>query len=270
MVYGKNLNSTYVPLAAQIITERGYYKGVPIKRLIGPEPMKAAARFIMDCEPGAIIAFQNTNTQTRLAVGVVQCHLRNKGFDPGKVDGWAGPQTDYALDQYMGKVEYFLDFPEPKQVWPKQADVPAFYGEKGQHQVTIKSPFPLVCAWNNDLIIEHMSVHEKVADSATRILEAIHKAYSEVQVREFGINQFGGSLNVRLMRGSAVMWSMHSWGIAQDWYPQMNQFKWGRDKAVFARPEYNAFINCFEAEGWNSLGRKKNYDWMHFQAAIIP
>jgi hypothetical protein len=67
------------------------------------------------------------------------------------------------------------------------------------------------------------------------------------------------------MRGGSS-WSVHSFGAAIDFLPDENQLKWGKDKASLARPEYEAFWEIWENEGWMSLGRRKNYDWMHVQA----
>ena len=70
------------------------------------------------------------------------------------------------------------------------------------------------------------------------------------------------------MRGG-TRWSTHAWGIAIDYDPDRNQLKWGRDRAAFARPEYDAWWRLWEEEGWVSLGRTRNYDWMHVQAAKL-
>ena len=51
--------------------------------------------------------------------------------------------------------------------------------------------------------------------------------------------------------------------------PDNNQLKWGRDRASFAKPVYDKFWNIVENEGWNSLGRTKNYDYMHFSAVSV-
>ena len=90
-------------------------------------------------------------------------------------------------------------------------------------------------------------------------------SFSDIKLR---LDRWGGCLNVRKMRGGSS-WSMHAWGIAIDFDPDRNQLKWGRDRAVFARPDYDAWWRCWEDEGWTSLGRTKNYDWMHVQAARL-
>jgi hypothetical protein len=79
---------------------------------------------------------------------------------------------------------------------------------------------------------------------------------------------FGGCLNVRRMRGGSA-WSMHSWGIAFDFDPDRNQLRWGRDRAAFAKPEYNKWFELWEEEGAVSLGRVRNFDWMHVQFARL-
>jgi hypothetical protein len=59
---------------------------------------------------------------------------------------------------------------------------------------------------------------------------------------------------------------MHAWGVAVDYDPEHNKFKWGWDRAAFARSEYDAWWKIWEDEGWTSLGRTRNFDWMHIQA----
>ena len=70
------------------------------------------------------------------------------------------------------------------------------------------------------------------------------------------------------MRGGSA-WSIHSWGAAVDLDPDNNQLRWGKNKASFAKPAYENFWKIVENEGWVSLGRERNYDWMHFQAAKL-
>ena len=70
------------------------------------------------------------------------------------------------------------------------------------------------------------------------------------------------------MRGGSS-WSMHSWGVAVDLDPDRNRLRWNSSKAYLARDEYKPFWKIVESEGWTSLGRERNYDWMHFQSAHL-
>ncbi len=58
-------------------------------------------------------------------------------------------------------------------------------------------------------------------------------------------------------------------GFAINYDPDLDQLKWGRDKAAYARPEYDAGWRFREERGWVSLGHARSYDWMHVQAAKV-
>lgn len=151
---------------------------------------------------------------------------------------------------------------------PKQKDCMKFYGGVGLHQTMLVLPYPMKLAWDKKVKVNRISVHEKVHDSAKRAFERIANVYDDEKRRTLGIDLFGGSLNVRKMRGGSS-YSMHSWGIAIDFDPERNQLKWGKDRARLARPDAVEFWRCWEAEGWVSLGRARDMDWMHVQAARL-
>lgn len=153
--------------------------------------------------------------------------------------------------------------------WPRQKDVPAFYGAVGQNQASLVLPYPMRIAWDKARVVNKITLHKKVIDSAARAFEQIAKAYPDAKVRaDLGIDLFAGSLAVRKMRGSNA-WSMHSWGIAIDFDSERNPLRWGRDRARLAQPDAIPFWEAWESEGWVSLGRTKNFDWMHIQAARL-
>ena len=152
--------------------------------------------------------------------------------------------------------------------WPRQSGVRAFYGAVGTRQTRVAVPFDFFLSWSKATRVKTITLHETVAASASRVLQTVAATYSAAERKALGLDLFGGSLNVRKMRGGSS-WSMHSWGIAIDFDPERNQLKWGAPKARLSHDDALAFWKAWEAEGWLSLGRARNYDFMHVQAARL-
>ncbi|MBB3772011.1 hypothetical protein FHS55_002620 [Angulomicrobium tetraedrale] len=155
--------------------------------------------------------------------------------------------------------------------WPTQAGVRQFYGEPGSPACTtgmVDLAYPMRIAWDKSQVIRRFRCHEKVASAFQAVFAQTLDAYGIDAIQRLGLDLFGGCYNYRPMRGSNA-WSMHAWGIAVDLDPERNQLKWGRDRAVFAKPDYERFWQIVEGQGLLSLGRARNYDWMHFQAALL-
>lgn len=130
--------------------------------------------------------------------------------------------------------------------------------------VTIRLPYPMRLAWDTDTIVNTMRCHKLVADKFLAVFNEIHREYGYEKIKELGIDLFGGCFNFRKMRGGND-WSTHSWGISIDLDPARNKLKETSKTARFARPEYKKMIDIFYKHGFISLGREKNYDWMHFE-----
>jgi hypothetical protein len=58
---------------------------------------------------------------------------------------------------------------------------------------------------------------------------------------------------------------MHSWGTAIDILAGLNGLKTKAPKAQFSKPEYKRFLEIMESNGWYSLGKRYDFDYMHFQ-----
>lgn len=218
--------------------------------------------------------------KNRKLVGYIQhiCALEN--IDAGPVDGYWGPQTDYGFEQLKvalatgKKPDPWRDdegigaVPQPNS-WPVQTqdELERYYGPVGTNQTQVVVPYPLKIAWQPDRVITKFSCHEKVADSIVRILNRVADHYGD-RIGGLGLDLWGGCLNVRKMRGGNK-WSTHSWGIAVDWFPQKNALRWNHTRAAFARPEYNMWNRLWEEEGAVSLGRARDYDWMHYQFSKV-
>lgn len=152
--------------------------------------------------------------------------------------------------------------------WPRQADCRAFYGAPGKNQTKLILPYPMRIAWDKRKTLNSFTIHSKCAESAERVLQRTFDHYGMEKIRELGLDLFGGCFNNRPMRGGSQL-SMHAFACAIDFDPERNQLKWSRDRARLAKADCAKFWEFWEAEGWVSLGRARNFDWMHVQAARL-
>ena len=216
----------------------------------------------------------------RKLIAFIQWLSKEHDIDSGTLDGYWGPQTEFAYETLQEKLETGqlpdpwrpeeLSRANPNQ-WPVQTpqkEIVKRYGQPGKNQTYIQVPYPHRLAWKLETTISRFQCHEEVHDSLLRVLNRVLAAYGKDEIKRLRLDLWGGCLNVRKMRGG-TRWSMHSWGIALDYDPTRNKLKWGRDKASFARPEYDDWWRLWEEEGWVSLGRQRNFDWMHVQAARL-
>jgi hypothetical protein len=215
----------------------------------------------------------------RKGVLCLQAYAVQSGFNPGDLDGLWGPQTEHAC----GELSHLLatgappvpwrkeEVPPNPNTWPleREAELRSFYGPPGEASlVALDLPYPLRLAWDPATSVTRLRCHTKVKASLGRVFAAVLLSYGLADLRAKRLDLFGGGYNFRQKRGGSTM-STHAWGIALDFDPDKNQLAWKRERASFARPEYDLWWRCWEDEGWISLGRTRNYDWMHVQAARI-
>lgn len=285
------LKDTYIAIQEMLRTKK-LYKGlidgeiddqtlVAIRSLVNQHPI----------EPG------NWN-RARLLIAAEQILYKEAGIEVGEIDGYVGPMTQHARDLYQAKTipvwrsmrDQIAAFNEklkaknvqtsetvdiaPKIVSPVRAkfdsprekDCMKFYGKPGTRQVDCQLPFPMVIAWNTRQRINSYKCHELVKEPMERLWNRTLEHYGLEQIQKLRLNYFGGCLNVRKKRGGDS-WSMHSWGIAVDIDPDRNALRTSKKYATLARPEYDKFWQFVYDEGAISLGKERDYDWMHFQWA---
>lgn len=216
---------------------------------------------------------------TRRDVLCLQVLCSDAGLDAGIADGWWGPQTEYACKQ-LAHLQDTGTLPLPwrdnhtvpanPNGWPLEllGDLKAFYGPPGDNLVMLELPYPLRLSWDTSTSVTRTQCNAKVRDSLSKVLTEVHREYGFEHIQELRLDLYGGGFNMRDKRGGTTL-STHAFGIAFDFDPARNKLEWNDNRASFARPEYKTWWRCWEAEGWVSLGRTRNFDWMHIQAARI-
>jgi hypothetical protein len=215
-----------------------------------------------------------------------QLFLQSAGYKIPAVDGAFGPATEKETIKFQLKnglkpdgvvgpktwnfVTNVSNNTPLSQKWPKQSytSMVNFYGPVGENQTSLDLPYIMRLAWDKNVTIKRMTCHQKCTKVFYNIFEKTLKHYGETEIKKLGLDLFGGCLNVRRVRGGSN-WSTHSWGCAIDIDPDRNQLRWGRDRAVMAKPAYEPFWKFVEEEGAVSLGRARNYDYQHFQCALL-
>jgi len=215
----------------------------------------------------------------RKAVAYLQWVCLDNDIDAGNIDGLYGPQTEaasqaLAILHSTGSIpRSFVDIvpvrENPYQFPVEQTDaLTDFYGEPcSSRLVKVPCPWTLRLDWDLRTTTGAISIHEKLSDSLAGILKSAYEIYGNDGIKKYKLDRYGGSYNCRKKRGSATSWSTHAWGIAIDWYPSGNKLKWRSDRAALAHPDLDDWWELWEKEGWVSLGRSEDRDWMHVQAA---
>jgi len=157
---------------------------------------------------------------------------------------------------------------KPKTVWPKQSNVANYFGQPGENQVMCKVPFKLVLAWDKSNSLSSYSCNELVKDAMERIWQRTFDYYGYDKIVDLRLHYFGGCLNVRRIRGGSN-WSMHAYGIAIDIDPDRNSLHTTWKNSQMSKPAYKQFVEFFYDEGFINLGKERDYDSMHFQAARL-
>lgn len=250
---------------AQLVLNRHYGHRLDTDGFTGPQTI-AATNSIADVQ-----ANPSWNDNRKL-IATLQSGIKKDGYDAGTIDGLWGQQTQTGYDQMKGQdTNWRLDEGAGASdgTWPSQSEsnLTRFYGAPGTNQGKVATPYPLKIAWDTGVVVNRFTCHEKLVMPIRRVLERVQDHYGD-QISELGLDLWGGCYNKRKMRGGS-QWSTHSWGIAIDWDPSHNQLRWKKDKASLAQPVYNQWWDLWEEEGFTSLGRAKNYDWMHIQAANV-
>lgn len=222
----------------------------------------------------------------------IQHRLNEIGFGPLEEDNRYGPRTIAAIKKFQKASSLVADgkvgpktlnalFPiTPPVIEIPKIKIPsgkpllttkqiiAKYGQPGNpaNMQIMTLPYPMIIEWAPDTICRKIQFHKLGVERLQGALEDILSFYGLEEIKRLKIDVYSGAYSFRQQRGGTD-WSRHSWPIAIDLFSQGNQLRWGRDRAVFAKPEYRKMAEAFYKNGFIGLGPEKNYDWMHWELA---
>ena len=178
-------------------------------------------------------------------------------------DGIPGDATARLIADALG-----LAAPAPpvSSAWPrdKRPDMDAFYGEPGEHLIQIEPAYQL---YYDGKKVPKISVHPKIADAVQHVFQKTLAHYGN-KIHSLGLDVYDGCYNNRPKRGGSTL-SVHAYAAALDFDADNNSLHQDHNSARFARPEYEAWWRFWEEEGAVSLGRTRDFDWMHVQFARL-
>ena len=175
-------------------------------------------------------------------------------------DGIIGPLTLRAICSALGVREV--------PTWPTQAEVrrgTSIFGSPGREEQLVNI-IPAYQLYFEGKPVRSIRVHRLIAPHVKAALEEVLQHYGPDEIHRLGLDQYGGSYNFRPTASGRSL-SMHAWGIALDFAPATNAYALKSPRATLSHPECEAWWRIWEAHGATSLGRERNYDWMHLQFA---
>ncbi|MFN2166081.1 MAG: peptidoglycan-binding domain-containing protein, partial [Anaerolineae bacterium] len=216
------MKATAVRLVQQALVAEGLSPG-KIDGRLGPKTYDAVAAALAKRSAELPAGWREWSNRRR-CVAMLQLLCKAQEIAVGRIDGLWGPQTEYAYDMLAYHHEHgrlpppFRD-ETPLDVnpngWPRQteAELIRYYGEIGKNQTMLTLPYPHRLAWDLRKTVKKFSCHEKVHDSALRVLQRVLSHYGPERITELRLDRWAGCLNERKMRGGN-RWSLHAWGIA--------------------------------------------------------
>lgn len=196
---------------------------------------------------------------------LLQAVQRKVGARP---DGVFGDQTLSRIAEHLG-----VEAPAPDPItevnrWPRDTfhEMEAFFGPHGDTDLhlAITPPYQL---YFDGRPISKITVHRKIAAAVLHVLDAVRREYGP-EIHELQLDVFDGCFNDRAKRGG-TSWSTHAYAAALDFCAARNALRMDHTEALFARPEYEPWWKLWESVGAVSLGRERDFDWMHVQFARL-
>lgn len=175
-----------------------------------------------------------------------------------KVDGIVGKETVSHIAVWLG-----LQMPSQSEVRSGRS----VFGKAGD-ETNLVSIVPAYQLYFEGKPVKTIRVHKLIAQHVEEALLEVSEAYSQQEIKQLGLDDYSGSYNHRTTASGKSL-SMHSWGIALDFAASKNAYHQTKRSASLAKPECEKWWEIWERHGAVSLGRQRDYDWMHLQFATF-
>lgn len=136
-------------------------------------------------------------------------------------------------------------------------------GPPGETDHLVKRPFPfkLYLNGNKNMPCNNFYGNKYIAEAVLDSFREILDVFGVEFIRNNGLDSYGGCYNYRTVRGTVDKLSVHSWGMAIDYLPEMG--KLGMPSMI----PYN-IVEIFKSHGFIWGGDWKRKDGMHFSAVM--
>lgn len=199
-----------------------------------------------------------------------QTYCKERGYDPGPLDGLWGPKTESAYNKMVKEREIKRVSVATHQHFPSDSipSLTKFYGtpeQAGNQLALIKVPWLM---YYEGKPVKAISIHQNVAIYVTLIFQEIwNKAnLNQAQINKWGLNIYDGSYNNRPIAGSKRK-SVHAFGGAMDIDADHNaDSKAHGNRQLAHMSEY--VIEVFANHGFLCLGSRFDRDFMHLQGTL--
>jgi hypothetical protein len=136
---------------------------------------------------------------------------------------------------------------------------------------TARVPYRLRLSWKPAYTISAFVTHKIIVPHVEGVFKAIHHLCTPEEIKDAGMDIWGGCHNVRAIRGTerkaSPPWSAHAFGAAIDMDPLRNGLWTRTPKAHIAQDKYKKIRDIWQDHGFINLGNVIDRDWMHWEAS---
>jgi hypothetical protein len=135
-------------------------------------------------------------------------------------------------------------------------------GDTSKHE-RFTLPYDMKLSWDTKTTVSSITMNKDCGLRLMLALDICLKHYGIAKISKMRLDHFGGSYNLRRMRGGSE-WSSHAYAASIDINTLGNPFRARPIKTDIVKAEYEFFCNTMVKQGFKTL----EFDLMHWQSVI--